>query len=576
VNELLVRLQEVGRVVSAANATKLQAAITALQAVLAMNEADRGDAQFAVIAEAEQLLEAAKTEGGIAFPPEAYAYVPDPKMPFGWKLRLWEDLTKKETPSQVGAAVAAFSPGGFRGKQVQIPAADVSKVKARVRAAWTKVNPDKKPADMPASLAEAGFMSYNDIRSRLSTALKARMNVPDSIEGPWVQDVYDDRLIYNLEGKYFQLDYSMDDKGNVTLGDPFEVMQVTTYEPVTEAGTEEFSGDFVPLEESFGKDGITEIKIIQPGWGSSGYYSKEMLTRDAAIYKPGTKMYWDHPTVTEETDRPERSLRDLAAEITSPGVFKEQGPRGPGVYAQAQVFAPYRASVQEMAPHIGLSHRALGKAVAGEAEGKKGPIIEKLVAAKSVDFVTTPGAGGEVVQMFEAARPKADVNDKTDKGKGDTATHEEAKRMSDEKLTELEEANKALEETNKTLDQDNRRLKETQILREAHDMAADKVGKSELPDITKDRLVESLSKSPVIKEGALDIDEYGKAIDEAIKAEIDYVAKLTESGKIKGMGASDSGDGKTALKESFKATFLREGKSEEEAERMADIAARGR
>ncbi len=39
-----------------------------------------------------------KTENGMQFPAEAYAYVPDPDKPSTWKLRLWEDPEKKETP----------------------------------------------------------------------------------------------------------------------------------------------------------------------------------------------------------------------------------------------------------------------------------------------------------------------------------------------------------------------------------------------------------------------------------------------------------------------------------------------
>lgn len=93
-----------------------------------------------------------KTEDGVQFPAEAYAYVPDSQKPSTWKLRLWEDPSKKETAKQVGAAIAAFSPGGFRGQKVQIPTEDRGKVKAKIRAAWKRVNPDKEPEDMPAHI----------------------------------------------------------------------------------------------------------------------------------------------------------------------------------------------------------------------------------------------------------------------------------------------------------------------------------------------------------------------------------------------------------------------------------------
>jgi hypothetical protein len=418
---------------------------------------------------------------------------------------------------------------------------------------------------------EAGDESHEELRRQLGLALRDRMGLGSASEGPWVRDVYDDYLIYDFGGKTYQLDYSEDANGKITVGDPTEVVARTVYEPVAES----IGGDVIPLsEQAVAKDGTAEIKIIQPGWGSSGFYSKEMLRRDASIYKPGLHMYWDHPTESEDRERPERSLRDLAGELISTGAFREDGPRGPGVYAKAKVFGPYREAIEELAPHIGVSHRALGKAVSGEAEGRKGPIIEKLVAAKSVDYITTPGAGGQVVQLFESARDRAREEDReSDKGKVEM---EEAKRMEEEKVKELEEAKTGLEREKTELAEENARLKESAILREARDTAVEKVGASDLPEITRARLVETLVRSPAIKEGKLDREEYEKDIEEAIKSESDYIAKITGSGEIRGMGAGGDDSGKAKLKESFKATFIREGRSDEEAERMAEIAAQGR
>jgi hypothetical protein len=93
-----------------------------------------------------------KTEDGESYPAAAFAYVPDPEKPSTWKLRIWESPSKGVTARQVGAAVAALGPGGFRGNRVQIPAEDLPKVKAKVRAAWLKANPDRKPDEVPAVL----------------------------------------------------------------------------------------------------------------------------------------------------------------------------------------------------------------------------------------------------------------------------------------------------------------------------------------------------------------------------------------------------------------------------------------
>lgn len=93
-----------------------------------------------------------KTQDGMHFPAEAYAYVADPQKTSTWKIRLWETPEKKETVKQVEQATAQLSPGGVRNRKADIPAKDLAKVKAAVRAAWKKVNPDKDEKGMPASI----------------------------------------------------------------------------------------------------------------------------------------------------------------------------------------------------------------------------------------------------------------------------------------------------------------------------------------------------------------------------------------------------------------------------------------
>ena len=93
-----------------------------------------------------------KTEDGVEFPAAAFAFVPDPTSPSTWKLRLWETPATKVTARQVGMAVAALGPGGFRGNRVQIPAADLGGVKAKVRRAWKQVHPDAGADEVPSAI----------------------------------------------------------------------------------------------------------------------------------------------------------------------------------------------------------------------------------------------------------------------------------------------------------------------------------------------------------------------------------------------------------------------------------------
>ncbi|MHB8162787.1 MAG: hypothetical protein ACYDDV_00385 [Methanoregula sp.] len=169
--------------------------------------------------------------------------------------------------------------------------------------------------------------------------------------------------------------------------------------------------EFVPLiEKAIGADGILPVLIISPGWGSAGYYSPKVLQESAIRYRAGTHMFLDHPTAAEEKARPERSLQDLAGVLSTDARWDPNGIRGPGLYATAKVFTPYRDLISEVGPHIGLSHRARGSPKKGIAEGRSGPIIESIRIVESVDFVTKAGRGGAILAMMESTRNIPDTN----------------------------------------------------------------------------------------------------------------------------------------------------------------------
>jgi hypothetical protein len=143
-----------------------------------------------------------------------------------------------------------------------------------------------------------------------------------------------------------------------------------------------------------------EAKIIESGWGSSGYYGASMLAEyGPRVFRSGTKVFMNHPSASESVDRPERDVHQLAGKLTTDAVFRESG-----LYAEIEFYSHYAPVIEEMMDDIGLSIHALGNAVDGEAEGRQGPIIESLVEDPftSVDVVTVAGAGGKFVALLES------------------------------------------------------------------------------------------------------------------------------------------------------------------------------
>ena len=145
-----------------------------------------------------------------------------------------------------------------------------------------------------------------------------------------------------------------------------------------------------------------------------------------------------------------------------------------------------------------------------------------------------------------------------------------------EEVVEVDENEaQALRESNASLTAEIARMKEAILLAEARQFVAETLGKIDMPDLTRARLAEALGKAPAIKDGALDKDAYAAAIGEAAKTELEYLASVSGSGKVVGMGAATPA-GDSGLKESFVAMYRRQGKTTEEAEKMAALAAQGR
>lgn len=175
-----------------------------------------------------------------------------------------------------------------------------------------------------------------------------------------------------------------------------------------------------------GKPGRFLIQLITPGWGTSGYYAPDVLeaAAKAKVFPAGTHMYIDHPTGTEQIDRPERTLRDLAASLAEDAYWD-----GSALVAEANVFERDRAPLAEMADVIGVSIRANAEVDHGEAEGRRGTIVGRLVEAISADFVTHAGRGGRIVQVMESAPPAQVVAKAVSRGVSEATANELRERL---------------------------------------------------------------------------------------------------------------------------------------------------
>lgn len=281
-----------------------------------------------------------------------------------------------------------------------------------------------------------------------------------------------------------------------------------------------------------------EIKLIAPGKGSSAFYPAEVLRRDGpSVFKAGTHVYVNHPTLAEEAQRPEGDVKNLAGVLATDAVYHESHAKGPGLYARMKVFADHGQMVEEKAAHVGMSIRACGEREAAGKTKDGVPILARLTSAESVDIVTKAGAGGLI--LTEAARDAVTVEGEDD--------------MSEQEKQELREA--------------------ARVVREgaARQLATALLADVSLFPVAKNKVIEAAVASMPMKDGALDREAFTTLVRESAKREGEYLAELLGTGRVMGMGggsaptASTEADRK-ALKEARK-------RNEELTEAQVDVFA---
>lgn len=418
------------------------------------------------------------------------------------------------------------------------PLKEVGKVlnktnKSLLKQAWEALKnvldtmPDESNSEDKDTKEAQGF-SLNDLASALGRELgETRRNA-------YIADIFveDSTCVYQQgwPQKYYQVDYTIDDTGVATFGDPVEVSRKVSYVPTSDneppmpsmsmesLDLSTTDAQVIPLvEKAVAPDDTVMLKIISEGWGSSGYYSADVIKKaiNDRVWHKGLHNLIDHPTAQEEAARPEGSISNLGSTLIEDAHWLDDFKgNGAGAYARAKVVPQFKETLNAIANDIGTSIRAKGKARIGEINGRKGPIIESIDRALSVDYVTLPGRGGKVIELMESVR-------------GNSMTIDE---------TVLKE----LRETNQKLTEQVMRLNEAR-LRDTARVLLDRglQAYTTLSRATKERIRSAMDRIelPLTESSELDATKYNEALKDAVGKEVAYLADLGV-GHVKNAGST--------------------------------------
>ncbi|MBD5603548.1 MAG: hypothetical protein IAI48_00405 [Candidatus Eremiobacteraeota bacterium] len=232
-------------------------------------------------------------------------------------------------------------------------------------------------------------------------------------------------------GDFWTVPYTVGEDGkSVSIGDPSPAEIVVTArakEALREAQTANPSARLVPMRftmaiaeaQAVAAGGPVKMVAIRVGHGNpvdKNYYDEAFIESIVPMLA-GADCFYDHPSAFEDQNRPERAIRDKAGWFSDPVVAPFKDPANPNageVPAAYAVFNPregdpeinsllrtWRNKIEkypEKEPFVAFSINAYGVGAPGQApDGSEANIISKCAELRSVDLVTSAGAGGRPV-----------------------------------------------------------------------------------------------------------------------------------------------------------------------------------
>jgi len=389
-------------------------------------------------------------------------------------------------------------------------------------------------------------LSLDRIRDLIRQALSDRFPGGDNGPDPYVQEVFPAYLIYELDGKYYRLSWSILD-GAVQLGEtPIEVEQTWVEARAKQA---EGEGDdsvelFMRLGQAQNPEGTAwDVTICEPGFTKNGWYHPEEALREACGLFEGAPVNLYELPQQGATHVPDAlfDVKNLLVKNKVGWLDKVRHVAGEGLKATLHFLDSARwmgknivEAMKKGAECYGLSYDCPVRAVKDTVEGRSVFKLVKFLSVDSVDIVTRPAAGGRfnrAVASMPAQKQEAEMKKKLwdliqEKRPG-LLTGKEFDKISDAEMETL--ARMAMEPEKKdgvdtstlATKEDLTAVQKDQAIFRCGMSLERKIGGSDLPDLAKARVRERFD-GKVFEDAEL---------DKAIVKEKEYLAAMADSGR---------------------------------------------
>ena len=232
----------------------------------------------------------------------------------------------------------------------------------------------------------------------------------DTVPSPYIRAVYVDYVIAEMQEETYKVPYSHGADG-VKFNDANKTKVKRVYVEVVEStieGVESTHGEMREFAITELLEGIEspifndekreiEITIIKPGLSKNKRLYTPEAIRDSINVFEGVKMYVDHQLPRPKTGR---SVNDWVATIKETWVDALTGAgKGRAKVVRREFYDFLKDAYEDIGTSIDATLRAQrGRMVNGELVD----VVEGFLVGRSVDFVTSPAAGGSVDRFLES------------------------------------------------------------------------------------------------------------------------------------------------------------------------------
>jgi hypothetical protein len=431
-------------------------------------------------------------------------------------------------------------------------------------------------AAVDAALREAAGAPERDFRQLIDVvraAISEQINngrLPEQRRYVCLSAIYSDRAVVELDGKHYQYAYSFKHvagSDQVVLGAPIEVIEqyVPTAPAAAPAGEPAPAAPAATLAAAVREaapgvavfreaaDGSIEVTIVKAGRSGNRNYYPDATLREAASQFEGVRVF--AKSDADHLAGKGKDVRGLIGGIYGVRFVEGKTPDTGALVGTFKAIDPQDATVTKMVEAVkrgmqgllGLSIDAFARTKprqVGKERLREAVAFTKVV---SVDLIVEPGAGGGLDRLTEAAADPSLTPPKEEamplwkqrmleaiKAK-DPAKHAtiNVDTITDDEVVNLHEAvcgplvpEPGTQRVAEAQGDSTPLTRADLAVFELRGAARDRIGAAQLPQASKDRLLAQVASS-----GADRLSE--AAVGDLIKAEGDYVARLTESGSVR-------------------------------------------